>query len=99
MVSAEGINSQDGTAESLLQYIPVLFEGVCAEGTVVFETSVADTEDFPRARPPVHGHFAQQIPPSSFHTTCSQAQRSFSKPHITEISTFYTSILISCSEH
>ena len=31
MVSAEGINSQDGTAESL-QYIPVLFEVVCAEG-------------------------------------------------------------------
>ena len=28
---AEGINSQDGTAESL-QYIPVLFEVVCAEG-------------------------------------------------------------------
>ena len=31
VVSAEGINSQDGTAESL-QYIPVLFEVVCAEG-------------------------------------------------------------------
>src|ERR1700689_3580449 len=56
----------------------------------------------PRAggqRATAHGHFSLGLPPSSFHSTSPQALRSFFYLNITEISTFYTSIWISCSKH
>ena len=46
-----------------------------------------------------HGHFPTKNSPSPFHITRPQTLKSFSEPYITEISTFYASILIFCSSH